>query len=243
MVSAIRITEKDAEWVASFSEWIVSVFGAVRKGGEEIIFEVPEGFDVDAYHGIERYSGMSFKDEFADVVAWLENYRGTFPFYLSLKDQLAKNGRLSDRQIDSVVRAMIRDREFAEKKAAPDREYSIKPGTVIVIGKWLAKEIAQKAGAPRAFHTLKVMACLGETEKAYKLKVKLSAQRTSFCGMCGLALTNPESVASGIGPICGQKWGLPETNLLALAESFGLMELREVETWIPKATIKERRDP
>jgi hypothetical protein len=27
------------------------------------------------------------------------------------------------------------------------------------------------------------------------------------CGCCGLTLSNPESIARGIGPICAGKWG------------------------------------
>lgn len=27
------------------------------------------------------------------------------------------------------------------------------------------------------------------------------------CGCCGLTLTNPESIARGIGPTCAGKWG------------------------------------
>lgn len=36
---------------------------------------------------------------------------------------------------------------------------------------------------------------------------KLSGLQTGSCSCCGRELTDPESVASGIGPICARKWG------------------------------------
>lgn len=36
---------------------------------------------------------------------------------------------------------------------------------------------------------------------------KLSGLQTGSCSCCGRELTDPESVAAGIGPICARKWG------------------------------------
>ena len=40
----------------------------------------------------------------------------------------------------------------------------------------------------------------------------LFGQRTGSCMFCGLMLTTAESVGSGYGPICAEKWGLPWEN-------------------------------
>lgn len=235
----LKVTEADKQYLKEFGAWIQENFGA-KPTQDETVFEVSDTFDCDQYHGTEEHSpnAPTFEEEFADVVAWLRSYNGTFPFYLSLKAQLEKNGKLSPKQVDAVVRAMERDHAKAEAQA--NRTYSIAPGAVIVVGKWLAKEIAIKAGYPRAHHVLEVVEVLGETDRAYQLKVKLSAQRTSRCGVCGLTLTNPESVRDGIGPICAEKSELPSRDLVALAEKFKLMCLVDVVTWVPKASIKER---
>jgi hypothetical protein len=33
-------------------------------------------------------------------------------------------------------------------------------------------------------------------------------KRTGTCSCCGAELSNPKSIAAGIGPICATKWGL-----------------------------------
>jgi hypothetical protein len=241
-VKQLRITEEDQDYTDEFRAWLIGAHGLVETAEPRTLI-APDEFDFSAYHGLEVFdpNAKSFAEEFEAEIAWLDAYKGTFDFYLSLKAQYAKKGKLSPAQISAVQKAMVRDQERAAPK--PAQSFSITPGTVIIVGKWLAKEIAQKAGSPRAHHALEIVSVLGETERAYKLKVKLSAQRTSFCGVCGKPLSNPESVADGIGPICAQKWDLPSSNLLALADALNLMRLVEVETWVPKATIKERKEP
>lgn len=39
-------------------------------------------------------------------------------------------------------------------------------------------------------------------------KAKLHGQNTGNCSCCQRELTNPDSIALGIGPICAEKWGL-----------------------------------
>lgn len=36
---------------------------------------------------------------------------------------------------------------------------------------------------------------------------KMHGQQTGICSCCNAELTNPESIALGIGPICREKWG------------------------------------
>jgi hypothetical protein len=40
-------------------------------------------------------------------------------------------------------------------------------------------------------------------------EAKVQGIRTGRCMCCGLELTDPVSVRSGIGPICAEKWGIP----------------------------------
>lgn len=240
-MAKIKITENHPGYAEEFGQWIVQNFGAKRTD-DVTVFEVPNDFDFDSYHGIEKFSGLTFEQEFADVVEWLSNYRGNFSFYLSLKQQLQSKGRLSPKQIDSVINAMSRE-NASKSTRTQEKIYSITVGTIIVLNKGMAKNVATQAGCPRAHYVFEVTGVTGETEKAYKLKLKMSAQRTNVCCICGKELTNPESVRDGIGPICGGKYELPSNNLLELAKQFGLMNLVEVETWLPKASIKDRINP
>ena len=64
-------------------------------------------------------------------------------------------------------------------------------------------------------------ACLGRTDDQVKIRgfrvelgeiearevIEAYGMRTGQCAICGLELTNGESIARGIGPICAEKWG------------------------------------
>lgn len=39
-------------------------------------------------------------------------------------------------------------------------------------------------------------------------QARLYGKRTGICCCCGRELTDPESIAAGIGPVCATKWGL-----------------------------------
>lgn len=53
-----------------------------------------------------------------------------------------------------------------------------------------------------------VKALLKEFEADPKAAMLVQGTRTGSCCICGRELTDPESVALGIGPICGGRWGL-----------------------------------
>lgn len=53
-----------------------------------------------------------------------------------------------------------------------------------------------------------VVATLREIQANPDAAMKVQGQRTGSCCMCGRELTNAVSIARGIGPICGAKFGL-----------------------------------
>lgn len=248
----IKITETDPKYRENFTSFLVQL-GAVPVSGEDFLFQVEDGFDADAYHGLEMSSEkpVSFESKYGAEIAWLNAYTGTFDFYVSLKKQFERKGSLSPAQMEALTRAVQRE----ASKPVPSgtspvspvipgaaKTYSITPGTVIIVGKWLAEKIGREAGYHRAHHALEVVKVEAETERAYKLTVKLSAQRTSHCCVCGLSLTNAASVAAGIGPICAEKSGVSmgEGSLDGIAEK--LRVTVQVSTWLPKKSIKERKE-
>jgi hypothetical protein len=172
-------------------------------------------------------------------IAWLRNYKGTFPFYLDLRNQFDRRGSLSEGQWASLTKAVERDRARLPKPASAPRTFTIKEGEKIIVSKWAANKVAREAGCTFPHFGLEVVKVLDETEKAYKLEVKLAAMRTSRCCVCGLKLTNAQSVEEGIGPICADRWNILKGDALKqLAEK--LREFRNVTTWLPKSTVKER---
>jgi hypothetical protein len=241
-----RITEKDEKYREEFAAFL-QMRGFALVNPEALIFDVDE-HACGMYHALDACASadtpLSWGEENAEVVEWLTNYKGTFDFYLSLKAQLEKKGELSPNQVATIHRAIDRDKVRAVEQAKP-KAYTIAPGTVIVVNQFAAEDLAAMAGRARnrKHHTFLVTQVHAETEKAYRLTLRFSAQRTSHCGVCGLTLKNPESVARGIGPICAEKYGIDYSGDCLKELSDKLSSEVEVTSWIPKRSIKERIDP
>lgn len=181
----VHITETDPQYQADLAQHIMGL------GARPILFEVPEDFDVEAFEGLAVLQGepqhaqaptTNFREQFTEVVAWLEAYQGTFEFYVSLKQQLATQGSLSPKQIEAVKRAIERDvAQGKGKPAVPVQEFSVKPGTAWVLSKFIARKVAEAVPSVRIFRTVEVVEIEAETPKAFRARVKLSAQRTSHC--------------------------------------------------------------
>lgn len=115
----------------------------------------------------------------------------------------------------------------------------LRPGKIIVVSRWKADEIAKAAGLTRPHFGMEILKVERETAAAVQLTVKLSAQRTTHCCVCGIALTNPESVANGIGPVCAENHGISygTRSLEELADK--LKSTTPVTAWLPKRAIKK----
>lgn len=242
----IYITEADPKYKLGLAPLLM------QDGAVPVVFEVADDYDLDSYHGLALYeplpalgtpSAPMLQTKFPEVAAWLEAYTGNFDFYRSLKAQFIAKGMLSDKQIACIQRAI--DKDKAEGRTIPTaapQVFDLKPGTVLIVSKFIATKIAEKAGYARAHRAVEVLAVEAETPKAYLCEVKLSARRTSHCGICGLTLENAQSIAAGIGPICADNYGLPygEASLEGLQAA--LQTAATVKTWIPKKSIKERKE-
>lgn len=176
---------------------------------------------------------------FPAEVAFLENYSGNFEFYLSLKGQFQRGGSLSDKQWECLTRAVAKQAEWDAKKSQP-RTFTLAPGTILIVSKFLGHCIEREFGLNRPHFAIEVVDVEAETEKAYKVRGKLTAHRTSHCCVCGLALKNPVSVANGIGPICGERWGVTTTE--ELQAKMATEYQTQVSLWVPKSQIKERKE-
>ena len=166
---------------------------------------------------------------------WLEAYSGQDTFLCSLRTQYRERHVLSERQWACAEKVF--------KEQAQVTEFTIKPGTYIVVTKFYAQQIAEAAGCTRPHYGMEVLAVHGETSKAYELTLRLVAMRAGRCCVCGAMLTNPQSIANGIGPICAEGWGVEydDEALDQLAEK--LKTFAEVRLWVPKKAIKERIEP
>lgn len=237
----VRITDlDDPKWVEFFTVQLIGTHGA-KPTSTPHVFETPDDFPWRDFFGVERVPAPADENAMAAEIEWLRSYGGTFPFYLDLKRQFEAKGGLSEKQWAAITRAV--ERECTPRKSTTwgnDREFTYKAGDILLLKRWGAKVLAQNAGVVRPHFVVEVLETLAETPKAVRLRLRLSAQRTSHCGICGIALTNPHSVDAGIGPICAGRAGVSygEKSLDELAEQ--LREVGEVETWLPAGAIKEK---
>lgn len=234
----VKLTTNDPDYKLQLIEQLLGM------GGDVITMSVPE--ECADYEGLERVlaggageAAQNQIERFAEVAAYLNTYKGTDRFVLSLQQQLRQYGRLSPKQVACVVRMLPAPGAPGEAVAVPEPVYSLKAGSTLILRKFLAKRVATDLGLTRPHPAVDVVAVKGETAKAYRAVIKLSAQRTTYCGCCGLHLENPESVAAGIGPICAEKYGISfgSSSLDELAEM--LKTTGECEVWLPKSQIKD----
>ena len=174
--------------------------------------------------------------------AWLREYKGKFEFALSLQAQLARKGTLSDKQWSCVANLIQKETEFQAKRAAEAArtDFSLKPGTVLRLTRFIGEQIAAKAGCSRAHFAFEVLSVERETERAYLATVRMSAVKMSRCCVCGLTLKNPVSISLGIGPECGSHWGVGQEPDALEKLAAQLRSFATVQAWIPKKSIKER---
>lgn len=194
-----------------------------------------EGIGTDA---LGARKPAPFTDQADQIEQFVRGYDGTFGFLQSLKRQLLNRGELSAAQWDAARKCYFQDQKF---KSAAERRVikpQIEPGALFRTNRFIARQVGLKTGLNRPHFVFEVVEPLHETEKAYLLKVRASAKRTSYCGLCGLELTDPRSVLAGIGPVCADNNGLPwgEDALGALNEQ--LTETKVVEAWFPKQSLE-----
>jgi hypothetical protein len=124
------------------------------------------------------------------------------------------------------------------------KEYSIKVGQRIEIKAWIARRLAADLGREFFFRNLEVTTVHNETAKAFQVSVKFVAQIVTSCHVCGRDLDTDVSRATGIGPVCADKIGLPRPTLVTAQETLASIDAlcNQIGAvgpiWIPKSQIK-----
>ena len=213
--------------------------------------------DNAAEYALAAQESEDYNDDLTDfqranpeVCGWLNNYKGDFEFYLSVKRQLDARGFLSDKQREAVERAILRDNARATEIASKNVTVAVEwhsptfvPGTTLKISKGVATKIAEDKGFAIAFRKVEVVATHRETTKAVLVTVKFSAQVGHFCGICGRGLTHPVSQATGIGPECADKLGITRYSMSDaknILNEIGekLKDMGEVKLWLPRSKVE-----
>lgn len=134
------------------------------------------------------------------------------------------------------------------KETAPEPEISAQAhalvGSVLEMSAWYAKAFQENHKTAYAFRNLKINQVHRETPKALQVDAEFFSGIASTCGVCGRILSNDISRATGIGPICAEKIGLPRPTMETAKEIVKMMESMSTaqgefqQVWIPKSQIK-----
>lgn len=170
-----------------------------------------------------------------EVLEFLKNYTGQNNFILSIKTQV-ETKTLSPKQIEAVKKFMAPAKEQRPLIA----NHSLKAGDYLVLNKFMARIIGQDAKIERSHHGVTILTVHHETEKAWLVDIELSAKKTAICCICGITLTNEESIVAGIGPICADKVGVSrgEAGVSQLNSLISVHKIQKI--WIPKKSVKEK---
>lgn len=175
----------------------------------------------------ETFEGVamveSVNPQFLNALNFLNSYNGTFEFFNSLKSFYLLKGYLTEGQLNALVKCLDK-----QKPSNP-----IPCSGTITVSNFIAESLRHQFNLDKTYHNFNVINILRETEKAYFLELEATGKPTTRCSICGLTLTNEESVNRGIGPICAEKLGVfhwSEIKTKALKFS----------AWIPKRSIKDK---
>ena len=171
-----------------------------------------------------------------DLDKALRSYSGTSNFINSIRDQHLAGRTLSEKQIAAVSKSLLQVLTSIE---APKKQFSLNTGDYIVVSRFMAQKIGEASGLSRPHYGLEILTVHHETEKAWLVDAKLSAKKTCVCCVCGITLTNPESRARGIGPICAEKAGVNYTEQGVQELEEKLVAYKVTKVWIAKKCVKE----
>ena len=175
-----------------------------------------------------------------EVIKEVQNYEGTNNFMNSLKRGLKKYGSLTENQSAAAIRVIegVRRHEQSQKRI------DIKlVGDTIKIGRKIALGIKEEYNLE--FHPIlvDVTAVTAMTDRALRLKGKLTKENGGVCRCCGKTLTDEMSQVTGIGPVCAKYVGVEHPKSKNDVEKFKedmsnkIDEIGEFEFWIPKRAV------
>ena len=177
------------------------------------------------------------------VIEEVQNYNGTNNFMNSLKRGLKKYGTLTENQTTAAIRAI----EGARRHEQAQQRLNITlVGDTIKIGRKIALGIKEEYGLQ--FHPIliDVTAVTGMTDRALRVRGKLTKENGGICRCCAKTLTDDVSKLTGIGPVCSKYVGVAHPrsvyDTVAIENykedmSRKIDEIGEFEFWIPKKSI------
>ena len=148
-----------------------------------------------------------------------ENLQRTYgDFVADVVGKLGRYGSLSEAQVNGVRKCVARTQAFAAQRAVQDADTSPRPQTAgvyrnesgvyrVVKSKQSGNLYAKKLNlANGGFDYVSgAIYRLRESDRLTLDQARAIGQETGVCIVCGAFLTDPKSVAAGIGPVCAKR--------------------------------------
>jgi len=168
-------------------------------------------------------------------------YNGDSTFVQDLKSKYLTYRTLSDKQIQKGAEAVNRE---VQKNSQVDLNLKL-VGNTIKLGRKIAEGIKENKNIDFFPILVDVTEVMTMSNKAFKLKAKLTKENGGICRCCGKTLTDYMSQITGIGPVCAKYVGVEHPKSVSEVEKFKadmskkIDEIGEFEFWIPKRQIVE----
>jgi hypothetical protein len=190
----------------------------------------------------------------ANVYEWLRNYSGSNSFMISLKSNLLRYGKLTERQLPYAVKFFEEQQQqtissdVVKKSDYPT--YKLKnPFLITIKGQYFVKDLCESKlllGDVISYAWV-ITEVTGITPKAVKVKAKIadSKHNLNFCRACCRSLTDKFSIATGMGKICSEKYGIPYLTDMSQVDAYKMKldekinQIGEKEFWLPKSKVVE----
>ena len=185
---------------------------------------------------------LGFRFSFDNKV-WFKNYeQGNIDLAIEFIEQGTNCSYIT---VNTLSEAFNKIREERKNNYSNDEivNHSL-TGKKVEFKKWYGNILKDELGNDFAFRNVEIKKVYRETQKAILADFKFYGGIMCSCGVCGKTLTDEISKATGIGPVCAKKLGLPRPTLNNVKEV--ITELNKVvgsmpevtKKWIPKSQIK-----
>lgn len=234
---------------------ITETIRAIRKHETNKDLELPSSTDgyIVAYgktYGFnDRFQAFGFSlRKFGDKWAWYrETLSDKVSVWQSAIEQLGPGiETLFVKQFEQIGKSLVEasqmDREF--KSSSDEVLPHEHDGAIFEVSKWYSMQFKENHNTQYAFRNLKILKVKAESAKAYLVDAEFFSGIASCCGVCGMQLNNDISRATGIGPVCAGKIGLPRPTMakakmiVAELESLSKAQGTFRDVWVPKSQIK-----
>ena len=187
----------------------------------------------------EERDGSINMDTLPEELKTILNYNGANEFVMKLKTQYETWRNLSDRQIAAGIRQI-------KKEKSPARDINISlDNESIKLKRGVALKLKSEYGLDFMPILVDLVKAVKISEKAVRVSVRMTEENGDVCRCCGLELTDPFSVLTGMGAICAKRLGVKyikdpsEVNRFKIELRKRIEEVGEFEFWLPKTQIKE----